>query len=149
MFLSKSFGYALRGILYVAVEHQPNQRIQVHEIARKLGVPKHFLGKVMKNVVKHGILTSSRGPKGGFYLNKKTLSTTLFELIQITNTDAQFNDCVLRFRKCNATHPCPMHHRIEVFREDFYQIFTTTTIGDLLNADRPDFIRSISTQYRR
>lgn len=146
MFLSKSFGYALRGILYVAAGRQPDQKIQVDEIARELGVPKHFLGKVMKNLVKHGILTSSRGPNGGFYLNKKTLSTTLFELIQITSTDTQFNDCVLRFRKCNATLPCPMHHRIEAFREDFYQIFTKTTIGDLLNADKPDFIRSISTQ---
>jgi Rrf2 family transcriptional regulator, iron-sulfur cluster assembly transcription factor len=146
MLLSKSFGYALRGILYLALTCEIRQRIQVDEIARELGVPKHFLSKIMKKIVKHGILNSSRGPNGGFFLSEKTLSTSLFELIQVTTIGAPFEDCVLRFRKCNSTHPCPLHHRMETFRHEFYQTFTKTTIGDLLNADRPGIIRSISTQ---
>jgi len=146
MFLSKSFGYALRGILYVALGRQANEKVQVDEIARELIVPKHFLSKVMKKVVKNGILNSTKGPHGGFSLTENTLSTTLFDLILVTKADAPFGDCVLRFRKCDASHPCPMHHRIETNREDLYQIFSSTTIGDLLNADKPDFVRSISTQ---
>lgn len=146
MVLSKSFGYALRGILYVALGCPPRQRIQVDEIARELSVPKHFLGKVMKKIVKHGILNSTKGPHGGFSLGENTLSTTLFDLIQITDTDTPFDDCVLRFRKCNSGNPCPLHHKIEAYKKDFYQIFGKTTIGDLLNADKPDFIKSIATQ---
>jgi Rrf2 family transcriptional regulator, iron-sulfur cluster assembly transcription factor len=146
MFLSKSFGYALRGILYVASGCPLRQKIQVDEIARELSVPKHFLGKVMKKIVKHGILNSTKGPHGGFSISEKTLLTTLFDLIQITDSDQPFDGCVLRFRKCNSRHPCPLHHKIEANREDFYQIFGKTTIGDLLNADKPDFIRSISTR---
>jgi Rrf2 family transcriptional regulator, iron-sulfur cluster assembly transcription factor len=146
MFLSKSFGYALRGILYVTLTSGARQRILVDEIARELAVPKHFLSKVMKKTVKHGILNSSRGPNGGFFLSEKTLSTTLFELLQVTNTDASFDNCVLRFRKCNSNHTCPLHPRIETYRKDFFQIFTKTTIGDLLNANQSGLIRSISNQ---
>lgn len=146
MFISKSFGYALRGILYVSLGCQGKERIQVDEIARELAVPKYFLSKVMKKIVKHGILNSAKGPHGGFSPSEKTLTTTLFDLIQATTTDAPFGDCVLRFRKCDASHPCPLHHRIETNRKDLYQIFSSTTIGDLMNADKPGFIRSISTQ---
>lgn len=146
MFLSKSFGYALRGILYVALTCHGKQKIQVDEIACELAVPKHFLSKVMKKIVKHGILNSARGANGGFYPSDKTFSTTLYDLILITDMDAQFGECMLRFRKCNSRNPCPMHDKIEVYRKNFYQILTRTTIGDLLNADKPDLIRSISTQ---
>jgi Rrf2 family protein len=68
MFLSKSFGYALRGILYIAVMQDENRKVQIDEIATKLSVPKHFLGKIMQQVVKAGLLKSTKGPYGGFSL---------------------------------------------------------------------------------
>jgi DNA-binding IscR family transcriptional regulator len=55
MFLSKSFGYALRGILYIAVMQDEERKVQIEEIATKLSVPKHFLGKIMQQVVKAGL----------------------------------------------------------------------------------------------
>lgn len=145
-FFSKSFGYALRAILYTAlVAGEGRQRIQIDEMAKELGIPKHFLGKVMKKVVKHGILNSTKGPYGGFSLNGKTLSTPLFDLVKITNEDAQFNNCVLRLKKCNASQPCPLHHKMETYKADLHRLFTSTTFGDLLNADQPDFIKGIAT----
>jgi Rrf2 family protein len=145
MFFSKSFGYALRGILYVALAGNQKQRIQVDEIARELAVPKHFLSKVMKKVVKHGVLNSTKGPYGGFSLNGKTLCTPLFDLMIITNGDAQFENCLLRLTKCNATYPCPLHHKMEAYKAELHSLFTSTTIGDLLNVNQPDFIKSIAT----
>lgn len=84
MIFSKSFGYALRGILYVALEEKQKKKVQLDEIAGKLGVPRYFLGKVMKRLVKEGILDSLKGPYGGFYLNENTLQTRLIQLVEIT-----------------------------------------------------------------
>jgi Rrf2 family protein len=75
MFLSKSFGYALRGILYVAVMQDEKRKVQIDEIATKLSVPKHFLGKIMQQIVKAGLLKSTKGPYGGFSLAAETLNT--------------------------------------------------------------------------
>ncbi|HET7896419.1 MAG TPA: Rrf2 family transcriptional regulator, partial [Flavisolibacter sp.] len=60
---SKSFGYSLRGILFVALRetHTP---VQLDEMAESLGVPRHFMGKIMKQLVKQGILSSLKGPTG-------------------------------------------------------------------------------------
>jgi Rrf2 family iron-sulfur cluster assembly transcriptional regulator len=145
MIFSKSFGYALRGILYIALTAKKKQRIQVNEIARQLGVPEYFLRKIMEKIVKNDILVSTKGPYGGFSLTKKTLSTPLIDIINITDGTSQFNDCVLRLKKCNNENPCPLHSKMQAYKNDLYKLYTKTTIGDLLNAENRDFIKSIST----
>jgi len=145
MFFSKSFGYALRGVLYIALTSHNRQRIQVEEIARKLVVPKYFLSKVIKSLVQKDILNSTKGPYGGISLNEKTLSTSLSELLIITSGAKQFDKCVMRLTKCNSNHPCPLHHKMEICKMELQGVLGNTTISDLLNADQPDYIKSIAT----
>lgn len=145
MFFSKSFGYALRGILYIALTCNEKQRVRADEIAQQLAVPKPFLSKIMKKIVKNGILNSTKGPHGGFSLNEKTLSTPLLELILITSADAGFDNCVLRLKKCDAHHPCPLHHKMETHKKELSLLFSGTTVGGLLNTGQADFIKSLST----
>lgn len=142
MFFSKSFGYALRGILYIAMVRTEKERVQVDEIARELSAPKHFLGKIMKKVVQHGILNSTKGPYGGFSINEKTLATHLSVLYTLTNSEAQFDNCVLGLKKCNADHPCPLHGKIQPYKEELQQVFTGTTIGDLLNPGNMGLVKN-------
>ena len=144
MFFSKSFGYALRGVLYVAMQSDTREKVQLDEIAEKLGVPRHFLGKVMKRMVKEGLLNSLKGPYGGFSVNEKTLSTPLFKLLEITGETEEFSSCALRLRKCNAENPCPMHLQIQSLREQWMRLLASTNIEDLLKKDHPGFIRSIA-----
>ena len=144
MFLSKSFGYAFRGVLYVALVEKEDRKVQLDEIAKKLSVPRHFLAKIMKTMVKEGIIQSTKGPNGGFSLNKKTLNTRLIKLVSITDGVEQFNSCVLSLRKCNSKNPCPLHYQMLKLRDEMLAQFSKTTIGDLLNKENPDFIKSIS-----
>ena len=144
MFLSKSFGYALRGILYVALKDSEGRKVKLDEIAEKLSVPRHFLAKIMKLMVQEGILSSIKGPYGGFLLNENTLTAKLIHLVKITDGVEQFNTCVLSLRKCNSKNPCPLHYQRLKLRDGMLAEFSKTTIGDLLNQETPDFIKSIS-----
>jgi len=145
MVFSKTFGYALRGVLYVALTNEVKPRVQLEEIAIQLSVPRHFLGKVMKKLVKEGVLISIKGPYGGFSVNETTLKIPLLRLIEITGEPEEFGSCVLRLRKCNAQNPCPMHFQIETLRRQWQSLLASTKIGDLLRKDQPDFIKSIAT----
>lgn len=145
MFFSKSFGYALRGILYVALMQDEQRKVQIGEIAKKLSVPKHFLGKIMQELVKAGLLQSTKGPYGGFYLTKDTLSTPLLRLAEITGDINQFDFCVLQLRTCNGINPCPLHDQAEAIKEKLQNMFTHTTIADLMNDDKNMFIKSLAT----
>ncbi len=144
MFFSKSFGYALRGILYVALMQDEQRKVQIDEIAKKLSVPKHFLGKIMQELVKAGLLQSTKGPYGGFELSDKTMSAPLMKLIEITGDVNQFNVCVLQMRVCNAVNPCPLHKDMEGVNEKLKTLFTQTTIADLMKEDKSVFIRSLA-----
>jgi len=145
MIFSKSFGYALRGILYVAIMNETKNRIQLDEIAEKLTVPRYFLGKIMNRLVKDGVLASEKGHNGGFRINDKTINTSLLKLVKITGDSEMFDSCVLRLRKCNSKNPCPLHHEIETLRNQWHQLLAETTVNDLLKKDQPDFIKSIAT----
>jgi Rrf2 family protein len=144
MFFSKSFGYALRGTLYVAIMGDRDRKIRIDEMSNRLLVPRHFLGKIMNKVAKKGILSSTKGPNGGFALNDVTLSTSLLTILESTDGLDQFNECVLRLKKCNVLNPCPLHDRIQVYRVELLKLFSQTDIGSLLREDKPDFIKMIS-----
>jgi Rrf2 family protein len=119
--------------------------VQVEEIASKLLVPRHFMGKIMKKLAKEKILISTKGPSGGFMLNEHTLKMPLMELVNITDGVEIFDNCVLRAKECNSANPCPMHFQIESVKHNLKSILSDTTIGDLLEEDKSEFIKSIST----
>jgi len=144
MMFSKSFGYAIRGILYVTLMSNEKEKVQLNEIAEKLSVPRYFLAKIMRRIAKEGILSSTKGPHGGFFINKKTLKVPLVRLIELTGGLEQFNTCVLGLKRCDAANPCPLHNQIEGSKKDFYKLFATTTIADLLQKDQPGYIESIA-----
>ncbi|MDP4264951.1 MAG: Rrf2 family transcriptional regulator [Bacteroidota bacterium] len=144
MMFSKSFDYALRGILYVSLMSGAKKRVRVEEISLKIAVPKHFLGKIMNKVVKKGILDSTKGPFGGFSLNEKTSATSLLTLLKTVDGFQPFSYCVLKMKKCNPSHPCPMHSRVAHLRDGIYEALVNTTIGDLANGNKPHLLRSIT-----
>lgn len=144
MFLSKSFGYALRGVLYVAVMEPKRKKVKIEQIAKKLAVPRHFLAKIMKKMVQEDILTSTKGPYGGFSLSDSTMQTNLLHLVKITDGMEQFKTCGLGLRKCNSKKPCPLHFQMLQIRDGILSEFSQTTISDLLNKQNPDFVKSIS-----
>ena len=144
MFLSKSFGYALRGILYIAVMQDEQRKVQIDEIATKLSVPKHFLGKIMQQIVKAGLLKSTKGPYGGFSLAAGTLNTPVIRLVEVTDGMEQFSMCVLKLKYCNGINPCPLHFEMEEIKRNYLNLFTKNTFGDLLKDSKSDLLKSLA-----
>jgi Rrf2 family transcriptional regulator, iron-sulfur cluster assembly transcription factor len=144
MIFSKSFGYAVRGILYLALITEANKKIRVKEIATRLNIPPYFLGKIMKKLVKKGILDSTRGVNGGFSINEKTMSVSVLALARVIEDEPFFTRCILHFKECNKVNPCPMHNRIEQPKAIFIQKLSETTLGDMVSKPTPEFLTSIS-----
>lgn len=130
--------------MYVALTSNGNSKITLEEIANNLSVPRHFLGKIMKKLVKENILSSAKGPSGGFSITERTLSTKLIQMVLLVDGKNRFDRCVLHFRECNALHPCPLHKQMEKFRTGVREIITETTIGDMIANDRSELFRSIA-----
>ena len=143
MIFSKSFGYAVRGMLYVASMQNEKRYVQVEEIATTLAVPRHFMGKIMKNLVKERLLASSKGPSGGFTLHESSLATPLVKIAELTEGPDFFKKCVLRMKECSPANPCPLHFQMEAVTLRLKSLLAGTNISDLLNGEQKDLIKSI------
>ncbi len=144
MGFSKSFGYALRGILYILLANDTRRNIQLEEIATKLSLPRYFMGKILRQLVQNGVLSSVKGPHGGFSANDKTMQTSLLRLIELTGETESMDACVLHMGKCDASHPCPLHFQAVLLKAQWHDLVYRTSVGDLINKGQEDFIKNIS-----
>ena len=121
-----------------------HRKVQIDEIATKLSIPKHFLGKIMQQIVKAGLLRSTKGPYGGFSLAAETLATPVIRLVEITDGMEQFSMCVLSFKYCNGLNPCPLHYEMEEAKNNYLNVFSKNTFGDLLKDNKSDLLKSLA-----
>jgi Rrf2 family protein len=129
--LSKTCGYAIRGILYVASRNEEVKAVGIKEIAESLEVPQPFLGKIMQDLVRKDILGSVKGPNGGFYINEHTLETPVIKIVETVDGLSAFTKCALGLHKCSPTQPCSLHYQIKAYRDELYNILSKTKVADL------------------
>lgn len=132
MLISKSFGYALRGILYIALNEEKSSTIQADELAEQLTIPKYFMAKILKSLAQHKIIRSIKGPNGGFSLTSETLELKLIDILKVTDSKEPFEKCILQWKRCNSDKPCPMHHLITSAKKELIAVMTNTSIADLI-----------------
>jgi len=146
MIFSKSFGYALRGVLYITFRQDESRYVQVEEVASSLAAPKHFMGKILKRLAKEKVLDSAKGPSGGFRVNTNTPAVTLMKLAEITSDLDILKTCVLQFKECTGQNPCPLHAQMEETRTNLSSIMANTTIHNLMMNANNDFVGTISSK---
>lgn len=131
---SKTFGYALRALTFVVIEARGGRKVGLQDISGSLDIPRHFLGKIMQDLVRHGILESVKGPSGGFFPNQKTASAKLTEILKITDGNLVFEECAMGIKRCNRKHPCPLHQDFAICRDAMLKALYEKSVG-MLAAD--------------
>jgi Rrf2 family protein len=81
MKLTRASSYALHAVAYMASQKKADP-IASHVIAHERKIPDRFLLKVLKPLVAHSILTSIKGPNGGYQLARPASEITMLEVIE-------------------------------------------------------------------
>lgn len=81
MRLGRAAAYAVFATTHLA-EHANGIPIQGKDIAEACGIPPGHLLKILQQLVRAQILSSERGPAGGFILRKPAGEITLLELVE-------------------------------------------------------------------
>jgi Rrf2 family protein len=131
--LTKTSEYALRSIVYLAIEAAEGKKIGIKEIATELELPLHFIGKILQDLVRKGLIASLKGPNGGFYLNRPANNITLMDVVRVIDGTEAFKRCGLGLKQCSDSHPCPLHSEFKKYRDGLADLFSTKTIGDLVS----------------
>lgn len=130
--LSNTCKYALRAVIYLAV-NAGEKKIGIKKISEDLDIPFPFLGKILQILAKNKILTSTKGPHGGFGINKDQEKLSLMDVIQVIDGKDAFNMCVIGLKACkDQVKPCALHDKYARLREEMKFSFENQTIKELV-----------------
>lgn len=80
--LSRKTLFAIEAVLDIAYHASANP-VQSREITRRQGIPRRYLEQVLQNLVRAGVLTGVRGPRGGYRLARERRRITLADIVQV------------------------------------------------------------------
>ncbi len=115
--LNKESKYAIRGVIYLAMNSSKTNKLGSKEVGENIKVPLPFLAKIFQHLSKENLISSAKGPHGGFYLTEKQLSGNLLSIIACIDGLGSFKTCFLGLPSCSDDNPCAIHHLNAEFKE--------------------------------
>jgi len=129
---SKATEYALRATIYIAKKSSIDNKAGLEEISEAIGSPRSFTAKILQSLTKDNVIvSSSRGPNGGFYVSEKAKKLPVRSILKAMNEDEVLDKCVLGLKQCSEIQPCPMHAQYKIIKQQLIKLFVTKTIGQL------------------
>ena len=126
--LSNASKYAIKAILYLAENSNSKNKISVKDITKVLDVPSPFLAKILQQLVKSKLISSTKGPNGGFYLDDENKENNICDIIEEIDGKNKLNNCFMGLHSCDANNPCPVHHIVEPFKNKIYTKFRDISV---------------------
>jgi Rrf2 family protein len=78
--MSTAAEYAIQALIALARSEKP---MTVAQIARQENLPVHYTAKLLQEIGRRGILTSRKGPVGGFALAVPAEGTTIADVLDV------------------------------------------------------------------
>lgn len=122
--------YAIRAI--VEISKDPQAVYTPASLYEKIEVPKIFLAKILQKLAKKGILSSSRGTKGGFRLGKKLEEITILDIVEAVDGKFELNKCLLDSYDCSRKPRCPVHPIWAEAQETLKKVLSQKSFADII-----------------
>jgi Rrf2 family iron-sulfur cluster assembly transcriptional regulator len=136
--LSSSCKYGIRAVTYIASKSKEKGKIGIKQISEDLNLPTPFLAKILQLLAKQKILSSSKGPHGGFSLLKDPRKITLLDIILTIDGNDLLENCIIHNTTCSCVGEenliCPIHDEYARLRGTLVKLFSTKTIYSLVRS---------------
>ena len=128
MMISQTVEYSLRAVTVLA--SQEGQAMTVREMAEIAKVPGPYLSKMMKDLVRTGIVQSRRGLGGGFKLAKSPAEITIWDIVQAIDPIERIGSCPLGIE--GHSKLCSLHRRIDQSIAHVEKAFRASTLEEII-----------------
>lgn len=133
--LTKSGIHAVRALIYLA-ELPEGKYAGAVSIAERIGAPRNYLGKLLQQLSRDGLLQSQKGLGGGFRLARRPEDIALMDIVEPIEQVSRWNGCILGRAQCSDEHPCQIHHLWKGVKQAYLTLLESTTLADLVTRDR-------------
>jgi len=129
---SKACEYAIRATIHIAVQSTQGKRVSLKDIAKAIDSPEAFTAKIMQQLSRDAIIDSVKGPSGGFTIDKDNmLKIKLSQIVSSIDGDNIYKGCGLGLKQCSEKHPCPVHDKFKIIREELKNMLENTSVHEL------------------
>jgi Rrf2 family protein len=130
MQVSRKVDYALRAVIYLSLQGE-NRPVPVSEIASSRRIPRKFLEKIIKDLIRSGLVHSHRGAHGGYTLAKTADDVSFRDVIEAVEGPISINLCLTGQRDCSVVTSCNMQRVWQEGQRRMLDFFADTKITDL------------------
>ena len=132
--LSQKTRYALRALLHLA-EAEPGRSVQVAEIAATQQVPRKYLELILLDLKKARMVSSRRGPGGGYVLARQAGDISFAEVVRLMDGPIALVPCAslnfyTRCGDCHDEASCAIRRVMAQVRIEADRILSGTTLAD-------------------
>jgi len=130
--LTRRGDYAIRAMLHL--ERTMDGTVSGTAIARETQIPGRFVGQVMGDLGRAGLVNARIGRRGGYRLSRPAAQINLLEIVEAVEGDTRRKTCVLSQGACSFEHACDVH---EFFAAAQNALMTRLSQSTLEAAARP------------
>ena len=125
---SKTCQYAIRAVIFISKKSSEGERVGIKEIAKGIDSPEHFIAKILQDLSKRGLVSSFKGPNGGFFVEEGS-DCTIADIVKAIDGDKIFSGCGLGLDYCSESKPCPIHNEFKAVRDELSRILHHAKVG--------------------
>lgn len=126
--ISQTMEYALRAMTRLASLGEGGGTSE--KLAEATQAPHDYLSKVMRDLVRAGLVTSTRGRQGGFALARPASAITVLDIVNAVDPLRRITSCPLG--DPSHTQLCPLHRCLDNAMAQIEQAFASSTLRDLV-----------------
>ncbi|SFR34886.1 Rrf2 family protein [Robiginitalea myxolifaciens] len=131
LMISNSAKYALKAVIYLASYSSESKKVLVRDLSHHIQAPEQYLAKVVQELTRRGIISSTRGRNGGLFLKEDNRTHSLFEVVSAVDGVGDIESCVLGYERCDLNNPCPLHDLLGIQKSQFRKTLESTKIRDI------------------
>ena len=132
--ISTTIQHSLRALGHLS-RLEPGESMVGHKLAEHAEVPASYLSKILRTLVRSGLVEATRGLHGGYRLARPAGEITLRQVVESLEPETLEAVCFLHGKKpCSNQQACPIHERFQKVREASVAFLANSTLEDLAPA---------------
>ena len=127
--------FAVTAMLDVAMNHQHGP-VTLAGVSERQGISLSYLEQLFGKLRKRNLVTSVRGPGGGYHLGRDVSAISVADIIRAVDEVLDATQCGGK-TNCHEEHICMTHNLWANLNSRMYDYLSSVTLADLVNEQRP------------